>query len=222
MDRSTGELKERPPLKSNQPTIEEYPGQRSLELNRNFESFKQLLIRWIVCCHIAFFQFENEYFRRLLNFLYPGLEKLLPKAANIIRGWVIKEYENRKAQLRGELKEARSAISISFDLWTSQNAHAVLGVVAHFIDRRGRRRQAVLGLREVLGEHSGENQAAVLIALFTEYNIGGNIGYFMADNAESNDTCIDAILQALYPNMSAKKRKARRLRCFSHITNLCA
>ena len=61
----------------------------------------------------------------------------------------------------------------------------------------------------MLGEHSGENQAAVLIALFKEYDIHGNIGYFMADNAESNDTCIEAILQAFYPNMSVKKRKAR-------------
>jgi len=44
----------------------------------------------------------------------------------------------------------------------------------------------------------------------------------MADNAESNDTCIDAVLRALYPNMLARQRKARRLRCFGHITNLCA
>jgi hypothetical protein len=146
IDRSTSELKQRLPSKSNQPTIDEYPAQRSLELNRNFESFKQLLIRWIVCCHIAFFQFKNEYFRQLLNFLYPGLKRLLPKAANTIRGWVVQEYKNRKAQLRRELKEARSAISISFDLWTSPNAHAVLGVVAYFINKRGRRRQAVLGL----------------------------------------------------------------------------
>jgi len=46
----------------------------------------------------------------------------------------------------------------------------------------------------VLGEHSSENQAAVLIALFKEYNIYGNIGYFIADNAELNDMCIKAIL----------------------------
>ena len=26
----------------------------------------------------------------------------------------------------------------------------------------------------------------------------------MADNATSNDTCIDTVLQAIYPNMSAK------------------
>lgn len=34
--------------------------------------------------------------------------------------------------------------------------------------------------------------------------------------------CINAILRVLYPKMSAKKRKERRLRCFGHITNLCA
>ena len=72
----------------------------------------------------------------------------------------------------------------------------------------------------MLSEHSGENQAAILIALFTEYNIGGNIRYFIADNTESNNMCIDAILQALYPNISAKKQKARQLQYFGHITNL--
>jgi hypothetical protein len=86
MHRTTGELQQRRPTDSNQPTIEEYPLQWSLEMHRNFEGLKRLLIRWIVCCHIAFFQFENEYFRQLLFFLYPGLEKLLPKAANTIRG----------------------------------------------------------------------------------------------------------------------------------------
>ena len=179
-------------------------------------------MRWIVCCHIAFFQFENLYFRRLLFFIYPGLEKLLPKAASTIRGWVIKAFETRKDELRKELRGARSAISISFDLWTSPNAFGVLGVIAHFISKTGKRRHAVLGLREVVGEHSGENMAAVLLEIFKDYRISGNIGYFMADNAESNDTCIEAILRALYPGMSVKKRKTRRLRCFGHITNLCA
>lgn len=65
---------------------------------------------------------------------------------------------------------------MSFDLWTSPNAHAVLGVIAHFIKKCGRRRKVVFGLREVIDEHSGENQAAVLVALFHEYKVKGNIG----------------------------------------------
>ncbi len=141
---------------------------------------------------------------------------------NTIRGWVTDAFINRKNQLRIELHNALSAISISFDLWTSPNAHAILGVIAHFVDKQGRRRNVVLGLREVIGEHTGENMAAVLLEVFKDYKISGNIGYFMADNADSNDTCVDAILRALYPNMSPKKRKVRRLRCFGHIVNLCA
>ncbi|EXV00304.1 hypothetical protein X797_006749 [Metarhizium robertsii] len=39
----------------------------------SIEKFKELLIRWIVYCHIAFFQLENRYFRELLLFLSPAL-----------------------------------------------------------------------------------------------------------------------------------------------------
>jgi len=49
--------------------------------------------------------------------------------------------------------------------------------------------------------------ASVLIDLFRDYGIIGNIGYFIADNAELNDTCIDVILYALYLNILAKIRK---------------
>jgi hypothetical protein len=46
----------------------------------------------------------------------------------------------------------------------------------------------------VLSKYSGKNQAAILIALFKEYNIYRNIGYFIADNAELNNTYIKEIL----------------------------
>jgi len=51
----------------------------------SIDKFKELLIRWIVYCHIAFFQFENKYFRELLLFLNPALLNHLPKAAKSIR-----------------------------------------------------------------------------------------------------------------------------------------
>jgi hypothetical protein len=35
----------------------------------SIEKSTELLIRWIVYCHIAFFQLENQYFRELLFFL---------------------------------------------------------------------------------------------------------------------------------------------------------
>ena len=74
------------------------------------------------------------------------------------------------------------------------NAYVVLGIVAHFINKDGRCCYTVLGLCEVHSEYTGENMAAVLIALFKDYRIAGNLGYFMADNADINNICINAIL----------------------------
>jgi hypothetical protein len=94
--------------------------------------------------------------------------------------------------------------------------------VGYFVNKDGRRRYIILGLRKIIGKYTSKNMAGVLIDLFRDYRIAGNIGYFIADNAELNDTCIDAILRILYLNILAKLRKGRRLRYFSYITNLYA
>src|SRR5579871_1152334 len=108
------------------------------------------------------------------------------------------------------------------DAWTSPSCISILGVAAHFIDKSGKRRTTILALRHLEGMHSGENMAGVLLQIFNEYGIQNRIGYFMADNHEANDTCIDTLLQQLHLWMMAKQRKKHRLRCAGHIINLCA
>ncbi|KAI8396510.1 hypothetical protein FOFC_21058 [Fusarium oxysporum] len=186
------------------------------------EKFKELLIRWIVYCHIAFFQLENRYFRELLFFLNPALLNHLPKAAKTIRSWVMDAFLSKKQRLREDLQRSRSRISISFDLWTSPNPYTILGVIAMWINTTGKRRTTVLGIRRVYGEHTGENLRSVVLELLKEYDIGGDeIGYFMLDNASSNDTAVGFILKELCPWIDSKQRRYRRLRCLGHIVNLC-
>ncbi|KAG7413394.1 putative AC transposase [Fusarium oxysporum f. sp. raphani] len=221
IDRETGERRHAKRHPS-QPSIVDFNNISTLVFKRRFDEFKELLIRWIVYCHIAFFQIENLYFRELLFYIFPGLTTLLPKARLVVRRWIIEAFKARKDSLRQEMQTAHCNISISFDIWTSPNYQAILGCVAHFINRSGKRRTVVLALRELVGEHSGENMADVLLHIFDDYGISGRIGYFMADNASSNDACIDLVLKALYPNMSRKHRVRRRLRCFGHIVNVCA
>lgn len=62
----------------------------------------------------------------------------LPKAARTIRSWVMNVFMSKKQQLKEELHQMRSRLSIYFDLWASPNAYAVLGVVAMWIDATGR------------------------------------------------------------------------------------
>jgi hypothetical protein len=53
-----------------------------------------------------------------------------------------------------------------------------------------------------------------------EYGIISQIGCFVLDNAENNDTCVQALARTW--GWSREEAKQRRLRCFGHIINLVA
>lgn len=44
----------------------------------------------------------------------------------------------------------------------------------------------------------------------------------MSDNASSNESCVNAVLKAISPELSNAQRKARRLRCLGHVVNFYA
>jgi hypothetical protein len=61
---------------------------------------------------------------------------------------------------------------------------------------------------------------SLLIEIIKDYDLQEHLGYFITDNASSNDTCVEYILSTFLPNLSETERKQRRLRCFGHILNL--
>jgi len=77
-------------------------------------------------------------------------------------------------------------------------------------------------MRRLNSEYSGANIAQCVLNVIGEYKFSGKVRYFMLDNATSNDVAVDLILKTLYPKMSVKQRRRRRLRCLGHVVNLCA
>ncbi|OAQ58122.1 restless-like transposase [Pochonia chlamydosporia 170] len=73
-----------------------------------------------------------------------------------------------------------------------------------------------LGVPEVR-RHSGNNIATEVLYTIEAFGIEENIGYFTLDNAENNDTALEAIGKKLGFNGAR-----RRGRCFGHIVNLSA
>ena len=111
-------------------------------------------------------------------------------------------------------------IHISFDLWTSPNHMSFIGVVGHFINAQYKVESVLLGLRRLRGTHSGENIAEVILKVVRTYELTGDqIGWFVLDNATSNDTCVAEVLKDLSINDTVARR---RLRCLGHIINLAA
>ena len=187
-----------------------------------YDAFKTAIVRWIVYCNIAFKMLENQYFRDVVSLLHKGFALLLPAASATIRNWVKEEYDKQKDHLIEELAAAISQVHLSFDIWTSPNRYSIISIFANFISEEGQRRRQLLAFRRIYGAHDGANIAAALLEVINEYGIAQKIGYFMSDNAKSNDTAIAAAMQQLYPSLSIKQQQGRRLRCMGHIINLCA
>jgi hypothetical protein len=187
-----------------------------------YDRFKAALLTWIINYQIAFIVIENSFFRDLIHILSPSLVEYVP-CGNTIRGWILAEYNFQKARMKTRLKEdCLGKIHISFDFWTSPNSMALMAVIAHYCDRDYKSQTRLLGLRRLHGEHSGENQADLLIKIIKEYEITDRLGWFITDNASNNNTAIDQVLRTLLPDLTPDQRVERRLRCWGHILNLAA
>ena len=117
------------------------------------------------------------------------------------------------------LARAISKIHISYDLWTSPNGYAMCGVATHFIGHQGYVQSVLLALKWMTGAHRGEQIAKVLIGVITDFEFVDNLGYYISDNADSNDTAWKATLAILHPD---RDLVASRSRCLGHIINLAA
>ena len=61
----------------------------------------------------------------------------------------------------------------------------------------------MLALRQVIGEHSGENIAKSTTEVILEWGIASKLGYTQMDNAPNNDTMMKHVsISKLLPNYS--------------------
>ena len=82
---------------------------------------------------------------------------------------------------------------LSFDLWTASNGFNYVGIVSYFVDGKGLKRDVLIGLPRVIGPHSGENIATYIKKVIDCYELGLKLGYFVLNNASTNDICLEAL-----------------------------
>ena len=73
----------------------------------------------------------------------------------------------------------------------------MIAIVAHWTAEDYEVKTALLAIREVHGEHTGENIANVVYPVMKEYDIHTRFGYYVGDNATNNDTSLDHLDQHL-------------------------
>jgi hypothetical protein len=180
--------------------------------------FQRLLIRWVACDNVPFNTLESPYFRELMEYANSAIiESGSLPTHNTMREWIVRTFNRHKGVVTELLGRSLSRINVSFDMWTSRKFTSLLGLTVHFLDDEGKFRTFLLGLPQIEGRHCGENLAGRVSEIIYEYGFEGRVGYFVTDNAESNDTCLEELATELGFN-----KQHHRLRCCGHIINLVA
>jgi len=190
------------------------------------QHFKDTLLGWLVDSNIPFDCVEHPLFRQLLSLLNKDLvQELLPRHGTTIKAWLKAEYESERETIKTELRLSPYQKHLTFDLWTSPNYYALLGITVHFTDNHQQLQYRLLGLRRISGTHSGENMAPILHRIIEDFAIQDTLGYLTADNADSCDLAVRELVLSL---MSSRNIEAttladhRRIRCINHILNVIA
>jgi hypothetical protein len=192
------------------------------------QTFRDTLLGWISKANIPFSGIEHPLFRQLLCLLNKDLvQELLPLCGDTVKSWLNAEVESQKGLLKKELAASPYKKHLSFDLWTSPNQYALLGITIHFVSASQQLQSRFLALKRVLGSHGGENLGLVLQSVIDDFAISDTLGYLIADNADSCDGAVRELFCSLPGAESAGDEVAelstqRRIRCVNHQLNLVA
>lgn len=131
--------------------VEGAENERALEFSH--EHFRALLYDWISSDTIAFDELNSDKLGQLLGYLNPRCKGIIPSDATVSR--IMAElYDKQLGVVTEPLRSAITKINISFDLWTSKNRLALLGLCAHFINSDGEPVSALLSLPRQRGVHT--------------------------------------------------------------------
>ncbi|KAL3957309.1 hypothetical protein ACCO45_007887 [Purpureocillium lilacinum] len=167
----------------------------------------------------AFYEAQIQLITRRLN---PRADEILIQSGNTVLAHIERSYVLHRENIKARLQTAKSQIHFSVDLWSSPHRKAFLGICGQWVDEHYELREALLGLPNILHNHSGEAMSRHLLDTIRYFDIAGGIGYFTADNASSNDTSLRALSTALANEFGVRMDPAeRRVRCGGHIINLC-
>ena len=185
-------------------------------------SFQERLVRFVVC-HASFGMVTNPYFRSLFLSTTSKFEisRQLPASHNTLQTWIENDFEKSKTKIKRLLAGSRGNVHISSDLWSSPNGLALNGVVSHFVDAEYNIKTILLGLREIIGQHTGENIGQSMVEIIHDFHLEPKLGTFIHDNATNNDIAVQYIIDTLDLQDTHRKEHCR-LRCMGHVINLAA
>lgn len=181
------------------------------------EHTRKIIAKMIMVHDYPFRMVEHTWFNVLMKWLNPNYEFIGRKG---IRNECMRVYESEKEILKKALRDVDS-ISLTCDLWTSNQNISYMCLVAHYIDPNWIMQCRVLNFIELDPPHKGIVIAQAVFDCLVEWKIEDKIMTITLDNANNNDSAVKSLVTKFIARKNSQfDPKYFHVRCSSHIVNL--
>jgi hypothetical protein len=122
-----------------------------------------------------------------LNPWFPTISRIT------IRSYCMLSFEKAKAKLRERLSKKGYRVSLTADLWTSNQNMGYLCVTCHYIDVEWKLYKRIIKFALVETPHGGKALFNAMLRTLCEWNIEDKIFSITLDNATVNDAFVKAL-----------------------------
>ncbi|XP_072955909.1 zinc finger BED domain-containing protein RICESLEEPER 2-like [Typha angustifolia] len=149
--------------------------------------------------------------------LNPRYERI---SRNIMRSDVMKVYESAKEEVKLLLK-GTYRISLTSDLWTSNQNIGYMSLTAHFVDSDWTLQKRIINFCQLEPPHTGVAISDAIIDCLIAWGIEDKVSTITLDNASANDVAAKTIMNNFQVRDKLYfKGLIFHVRCCAHILNL--
>ncbi|TVU23008.1 hypothetical protein EJB05_32734 [Eragrostis curvula] len=184
----------------------------------DYDEARAALVRMIVLHELPFSLVEYDGFRDFVFKLNP-IFKMVSRTT--IKVDCMRTYEEGKLELQEAFKDINSKVSLTADMWTSNQTLGYLCVTCHHINSEWKIRKYIIKFFMMESPHNAQSMFNVILKCIQEWNLEDKIFSITLDNAQVNNAMIDL----LRPNLLLKKMlpcegRLFHVRCTAHVINL--
>ncbi|XP_057550573.1 zinc finger BED domain-containing protein RICESLEEPER 2-like [Amaranthus tricolor] len=161
---------------------------------------------------------EHYGFRKYSKTLQPGFK--VP-CRTTTRKDIMKRYEDEKDNILALLRNVKSRISLTTDMWTASNQRkGYMAVTSHFIDNAWKLQSRIIRFLYVPAPHNAEVLADALKQCIQSWNLDLRLASITVDNCTTNDAMMNIIKDAFPYGSLLLDGEFLHMRCCAHILNL--
>jgi hypothetical protein len=192
----------------------------SILKNWEFDQTKsrQLLARMIVLAEMPFSIVEYSGFIDFVKSLNPLFDMV---SRTTIRDDCMKAFNDKRTAYCEGFKNYDGRVSLTTDMWTSNQTLGYMCVTCHFIDMNWKLHKKIIRFCMVETPHNGATMFNVLLKTLQDWNIEDKLFSITVDNASVNGTMIDNLRDNLVgKSMLHSEGALLHIRCACHVLNL--